>query len=286
MVNGQTTSRILTEQILLEALTRIRNSRIPRNRLLEQNTISLSSLDTTALNRNHTYKMSPLALQSRGNGSVIESEGQSGDFESCSSQNNERLNELDKNIIDFAKTILKSFENTRDDSSFAMEHDRASVSNTENKPQVSSTNTKTSGYSSTNANRKRNEESTDIHACITDMTDVGIQTSDSFENEPSGVEIQTSDSFDSGTYENKLQSSGKPAKVFLIKRRSESKNARGPVELVQSDQMEDFILLKNDVSDGAYLYQRYCKDPRVTYKSRYTGADCSSLGYKSCETVV
>ena len=225
-VNGQTTSRILTEQILLEALTRIRNSRIPRNRLLEHNTVSLSSLDTTALNRTHTYKMSPLALQSRGNGSVIESEGQSGDFESCSSHNNERLNELDKNIIDFAKTILKSFGHERDDSSFAMDHDRASVSNTENKSQISSTNTKTSGSSGylTNANRKSNEESTEIHACIT----VGIQTSDSFESEPSGVGIQTSDSFDSGPYENKLQqSSGKPAKVFLIKRRPDRKKCTG-----------------------------------------------------------
>ena len=40
-------------------------------------------------------------------------------------------------------------------------------------------------------------------------------------------------------------------------------------------------IVKNDSSDGAYLYQRYNKDLCVTHNKRYTGVDCNSLGCRS-----
>ena len=165
MANGPSTSRNLTEQILLEALSKIRNSRKPHNRLNQQYASSIISMDSTTVNRNLIRKTTPLTLKKQKNGSEIESEGNSGDFESCSSYENERLRIFDKNVNDFAKRILTSFENQSEESSIAIELDRQSEKNLdlekERKPLL--------------VNKPTRNKC--IYVCASTMTDIGIQTS-------------------------------------------------------------------------------------------------------------
>ena len=140
------------------------------------------------MNQNLIRKTTPLTLIKQRNESEIESEGNSGDFESCSSYENERLRILDKKVTDFAKRILKSFENQNEESSIVIELDCLSEKNLalekERKPLL--------------VNKPTKNEC--INVCASTMTDVGIQTC-------------LDDSVSGNT-----QGNGFQTKVFLVKR--------------------------------------------------------------------